>query len=294
MDDATKRTAEHYTKQWGAELDFKGFVQKNSDAAKAMPARQLPWQDLVDRIRRDAASRDILVYDAACGFGDLLCNLTADPSPDRLKYIGADIHGSLDTIERPTNARLVQWDISKALPDPEKFDYIVCRAAIHHTPDPRATYRTLRCQLKAGGTIAITAYAKKAPMREAVDDALRNRIITMSNEDGFQVANQFTRLGRELQACTGEIEIAKDLPLLGIKAGRYKVHDFIYRHFIKCWHNPEFSERHCDLVNFDWYHPPYAYRYEAEDLERWATENGLKVTRQASTEAQHYMEATAI
>ena len=94
--------------------------------------------------------------------------------------------------------------------------------------------------------------------------------------------------------CTGEIEIEKDLPLLGIKAGRYKVHDFIYRHFCKCWHNPEFSERHCDLVNFDWYHPPFAYRYGAEDLERWAVENGLKVTRQASTEAQHYMEAAAI
>jgi len=39
---------------------------------------------------------------------------------------------------------------------------------------------------------------------------------------------------------------------------------------MKCWHNRAFSERHCDIVNFDWYHPPYAYRYEAAELRGWA------------------------
>jgi len=62
---------------------------------------------------------------------------------------------------------------------------------------------------------------------------------------------------------------------------------------MKCWHNAAFSERHCDLVNFDWYHPPYAYRYEPDELFSWASVNGLTVTRTASTEAQHYLEAVA-
>jgi hypothetical protein len=70
------------------------------------------------------------------------------------------------------------------------------------------------------------------------------------------------------------------------------VQEFIYRYFMKCWHNRAFSERHCDIVNFDWYHPPYAYRYEAAELRGWAEGNGLRVVREASTEAQHYLEAS--
>jgi hypothetical protein len=33
------KTAEHYSKQWGSELDFKSFIQANPEAAKVMPAR---------------------------------------------------------------------------------------------------------------------------------------------------------------------------------------------------------------------------------------------------------------
>lgn len=293
MDQAegVRRTATHYTKQWGSGLDFKSFIQANPEAAKAMPARQLPWQDLFDQIRQEARSREVRVYDAACGFGDILRALTAEPTPPRLHYVGADIHDSLGTIERPSNARLLQADISRPIEGAGTFHYIVCRAAIHHTPDPAATYRALASMLKPGGTLAITAYAKKAPMREAVDDALRARVVPLSNDDAFTVANQFTRLGRDLQACDGVITIEQDLPFLGIKAGRYKVQEFVYKFFMKCWYNPAFSERHCDLVNFDWYHPPYAFRYEIEELRGWAAASGLQVVREKSLDAQHYVEA---
>src|SRR5215510_3998308 len=290
MDEGVQKTAEHYTKQWGEELDFKNFIQENPEAAKAMPSRQLPWQELFDRIRQEAKDQDVMVYDAACGFGDILRSLTVAPNPTRLRYVGADIHGSLNTIGRPGNAELVQWDITKPLLNGGKFDFIICRAAIHHTPDPQTTYSVLVSQLAPGGTLAITAYAKKAPMREAVDDEMRRRVMPMSNDEAFTVANQFTKLGRDLQTCDGLIEIAEDLPFLGIRAGRYKVQEFIYKHFMKCWHNLAFSERHCDLVNFDWYHPPYAYRYDMSELERWARDNGLAIVRQASTDAQHYLE----
>jgi hypothetical protein len=51
------------------------------------------------------------------------------------------------------------------------------------------------------------------------------------------------------------------------------------------------TREYCDLVNFDWYHPPQAYRCEMSELEQWADENGLTVTEQASTDAQHYLRA---
>jgi SAM-dependent methyltransferase len=191
-----KQTAAHYTKQWGADLDFQNFVKSNPEAAKAMPSRQLPWEDLFARIRSDASSRRVRVYDAACGFGDIMNKLTASPNPEGLVYFGMDLHGSLDDIERPQNAALIQGDVTKPVGSSGPFDYILCRAAIHHTPNPAETYRTLASQLTPGGTIAITAYAKKAPMREAVDDELRHQIVPMESDVAFAVANQLTRLGR--------------------------------------------------------------------------------------------------
>jgi SAM-dependent methyltransferase len=288
-EDYLAKTAAHYTMQWGPELGFKSFVKTNSEAAKAMPARQLPWQDLLDCIRAEAMARAVSVYDAACGFGDVMSGLTAELNPSGLTYLGVDLHGALDSIARPPNVTMRQGDIALLQGGP--FDFIVCRAAIHHTPEPRATYRTLVSQLGPGGTIAISAYTRKAPMREAVDDALRHRIVPMSNEEAFAVANQMTRLGRDLQASGVTVTITSDLPSLGIEAGTYPVQAFIYRHFMKCWHNPDFSERHCDLVNFDWYHPPYAYRYDMDELRSWAAEQGLTITVTASTEAQHFVQA---
>ena len=43
-------------------------------------------------------------------------------------------------------------------------------------------------------------------MREAVDDALRHQIVPMENDAAFAVANQMTRLGRDLQACGDKID----------------------------------------------------------------------------------------
>jgi SAM-dependent methyltransferase len=288
-----EKTANHYTKQWGPELDFKNFVKTNPEAVKVLPARQLPWSELFARIRAQASARPVHVYDAACGFGDIMTSLTAEPNPTGLTYLGVDLHDALNTIARPSNAVMVQGDITSPVDGCGPFDFILCRAAIHHTPDPPATYRTLVSQLAPGGTIAITAYAKKAPMREAVDDALRSQIVPMDNDMAFATANQITRLGRDLQAAGGSIIIEDDLPFLGIKAGIYTVQGFIYQYFMKCWHNSGFSERHCDLVNFDWYHPPFAYRFALPELIGWAEENGLAVTRTASIEAQHYLEAVA-
>ena len=284
-----QKTAEHYTKQWGGELDFQSFVKANPEAAKSMPSRQLPWHDLFEQIRARAQGETMRVYDAACGFGDILRALTAAPNPQGLKYLGADIHDSLGIIEKPANAELVQHDIS--LPLDRKFEYVVCRAAIHHTPDPRRTFASLVSMLAPGGTLAITAYVKKSPMREAIDDELRGRIVPMPNDEAFATASQFTKLGRDLQAAGGSITIQEDLPFLGIPAGTYKVQEFIYKFFIKCWHNPAFSVQHCDLVNFDWYHPPFAYRYELDELLAWARDEGLELVRHQSTEAQHYVEA---
>jgi SAM-dependent methyltransferase len=289
------QTSEHYSLQWGPDVDFASFYRERPEALSVMTSKQMGWPDLIRRVRERGANRPTFLLDAACGYGGLFMDLFAELAPEHLRYVGADIHGALPSIKRPagidaTRAQFVRWDISDPVPAAQEFDFVICRAAIHHTPDPRATFHSLVGKLAPQGTIAITVYAKKAPMREASDDALRAAIVPMDPRDALQISRQFTLLGRDLQSAGGEIHIHQDLPVLGIKAGRYGIQDFIYNHFLKCWYNSGFGEQYSDIVNFDWYHPPYAYRYELDEVTRWFEDHGLELTTTSSTTAQHYLE----
>lgn len=291
----TEATANHYSLQWGGEVDFAAFYRQNQAATKVMTSKQMGWPRLIDEIRTRAAGEPLSLFDAACGYGGLFMDLFSDPAPAHLTYTGADIHGALGHIRQPeklapSRIRFLRWDISAPLPTDERFDVVICRAAIHHTPDPRGTFTSLVSRLAPGGTIAITVYAKKAPMREASDDALRAAIGSMPPRDALALSRQFTVLGRDLQASGGRVVISQELSFLGIKAGEYDIHSFIYDHFLKCWYNEGFGERYSNIVNFDWYHPEFAYRYDLDEVLRWFDEEGVAVTATDTTKAQHYLE----
>jgi len=288
-------TAAHYARQWGPDLGLAAFLRSDPAATAVTPGRQLGWADLFATIRERAATRDVAVYDAGCGFGGVLADLFAPPSPAHLWYVGADIHGSLDSIEPPAGvgperARLVRWDISRPLPASARFDYVICRAAIHHTAAPAETFAALAAVLCDGGTLAVSAYARKAPMREALDDLFRERLKGLPPDEALAASHQFTALAAALQACTGTVELPADLPLLGLRRGSYGVHEFVYDHFLKCWFNPRFGERYSDVVNYDWYHPAHAHRFERDEIVGWFVKHGLRVTKTCSIKAQHYVE----
>jgi SAM-dependent methyltransferase len=284
------QTAAHYSKQWRKDTGYTDFIRSAPSAAKHTMARQLGWPDLFERIRAQATTRETHVYDAACGFGLIHRDLFAEPKPDHLHYLGADIHGELGSISNPfQNASFIQFDVSNPLELERTFDFVICRAALHHTPDPARTLRSLVSVLKPGGTLAISVYTKKTIMRDASDDALRAKIIPMSPDDALDVVKQFSKLGRDLQEAAGEITITQDLPFLGIKAGTYPIQTFIYDYFMKCWYNKEFGER-SDIINFDWYHPPFAYRYSLGEIVAMCEQSGLSVVRTESNKAQHYVE----
>jgi SAM-dependent methyltransferase len=294
---AATGTSEHYELQWGPEVDFGSFYREQGQNLTMMTSKQMGWPALIDEVRQRAARSPLRVLDAGCGYGGLFTDLFAAPAPAHLSYVGADIHTSLHTIKRPEaadndRALFVRWDISDPLPFADRFDVVICRAVIHHTPAPRKTFANLARVLARGGTLAITAYARKSRMREATDEALRAEIVPMAPADALALARQFTVLGRDLQKSSATIEISTDLPFLGIKAGRYGVQQFIYDYFMKCWFNDRFGERYSDVVNFDWYHPPYACRYELSEIVQWFTDEGLTVVETHSTPAQHFVAGT--
>lgn len=285
-------TASHYAKQWGPSLGYTSFIRSNPSAVGVTMARKLGWPALFDEIRSVSRARETAVYDAACGFGSIFADLFADPKPPLLTYLGCDIHTALGTIPRLgvplSRARFARWDISRRPPVDGQFDFVLCRAAIHHTPDPEQTFRELASTLRVGATIAISAYARKAPIREASDDALRSRIVPMPPDQAYATCREFSLLGKALQETVGKVILRQDLPFLGINAGEYSIHELVYDHFVKCWYNADFGD-YSDVVNFDWYHPPYAFRYEVSELIQWYREAGLEVTEVMSHKAQHFV-----
>jgi SAM-dependent methyltransferase len=291
----TTQTGDHYTLQWGGDLDFAGFLQANPTAASVMPASQLGWSRLLGEIAERAATAPVAVYDAGCGFGSVAEALAAQTHPPTL-YVGADVHGSLPAIADRIDGfadwgRLLRWDITRPLPVAREFEYVICRATIHHTPDPPTTLEAIAHSLAPGGTIAVSAYARKAPVREAADDALRAKIVELLPEEAFAASESFTVLGRALQEVDARVDVPVDLPILGIGAGRYSVHELVYDHLVKCFYNREFGDRYSTLVNYDWYHPAFAHRQDAGEVVAWFERLGLDVQTVTSTKAQHYVEA---
>jgi SAM-dependent methyltransferase len=275
-------------------MGFLAFVQGNPRAKSVMPSAKLGWDRLFAEIRSLASAGTVSVYDAACGFGGIANELVNDTTCHNLRYLGVDIHAQLETIlqripQLSVCGLLMQHDISSPPPIDERFDYVLCRASLHHTPHPPQSFAALCSMLKPGGKIAVSLYRKKGPCREAIDDALRAVVSGMSSDEAFDVCRQFTEFGKALQAVQEKVSVPQDLPLLGINKGEYGVHELFYWYFLKCFYNNEFGDKYSTLVNFDWYHPPFAYRYTREEVESWFEQNRIRVIETQSIDAQHYL-----
>ena len=98
---AQDQTSEHYSLQWGSDVDFASFYRSNPDALSVMTSKQMGWPALIARIREQSNLGRVRLLDAACGYGGLFQDLFAKPAPAGLNYLGADIHGALMTIRRP-------------------------------------------------------------------------------------------------------------------------------------------------------------------------------------------------
>lgn len=156
------------------------------------------------------------------------------------------------------------------------FDGVFSMGVIHHTPDPRLSFRILCSHLKAGGLMGIYVYCKKPFIRELVDEKLRGHTWRMDEDDCLEFSEHLALLGYSLSKYREPLEIHRDIPLLGIKKGSYELQKFIYDHFLKCYYNPGMSFSHSKLNNFDWYHPRYASHHTRGEIQSWFDENGIE------------------
>jgi SAM-dependent methyltransferase/uncharacterized protein YbaR (Trm112 family) len=232
-----------------------------------------------DGLRRFLDGRS-LILEAGTGLGGDAARFARLSDAD---VVALDLSDSVEMAHREfggiENVHYVQADLMHPPVEPGRFDFVSAEQVLHHTPDTRRAFSSVRSLLAPGGQIAVYVYKEKALLRELADERIRELTTRMSVDECMQFSAQVTELGRELSRLGATVKLEQGVPLLGIEPGEHDVQRLIYWTFLKCFWNDDFSDNLNVLVNFDWYHPPYAWRHTPEEVRGWCEEDGLAVER---------------
>lgn len=175
------------------------------------------------------------------------------------------------------NIHILQADLMRLPFKKRSFDFIFCEGVLHHTPNTKKAFEVLLNYLAPSGEIAAYLYRKKGPIREFCDDYIRQFTTKLSDRKCWEFSKKITKFGKALSDLNIEFEIPEDIPPLKIKAGKVNLQRFFYYHILKCFWNERFTFDENSLINFDWYHPAYAWRHTSEEVRGWCVANNLKI-----------------
>lgn len=223
------------------------------------------------------------ILDAGCGNGrvtNLMAGLTSKP------ITGIDF-SSYEVASRNlssySHVKVKQANLLEDLSHVGKFDFIYCQEVLHHTGDAHKSFKNLVNILLPGGDIAIYVYKQKAPVREFVDDLIRDKIKELSYQDATKICEGITELGKVLSQLNQKVTVP-DIEVLGIKSGTYDLQRFIYHYFMKCFWNPGLTKSENVTINYDWYHPEDCTRHTMEEVKGWFQSAKLEVTKATEDE----------
>lgn len=218
------------------------------------------------------------ILDAGCGNGRVTALLRL-LAPEQAEVVGIDLVAADVARENFKDVPLTYFETRDLLGDLTslgRFDFIYCQEVLHHTSNPEQGFQNLRDLLLPGGELAIYVYKQKAPVREFVDDFVRDRIAAMPYEEAMAQCRQITNFGRALSDADIRVAVPA-VDVLGIEAGEYDVQRLIYHFFAKCYWNPDVTHEENVLVNYDWYHPQVATRHTLAEVEQWFISAGLTI-----------------
>lgn len=198
------------------------------------------------------------------------------------EFHGIDISKSIFSVSKTlrnleTDIILSQADLNHLPYENESFDIIVSNGVLHHTPNTKTSIKNTLKKLKKGGLYIFYIYKKKSPIREFSDDYVREKISGLSYSDAIKTMKSFTEFGKSLSEQKIQINIPKDMELLGIKKGKYDLQRFVYYNFFKCFWNKSWGYDYSNMVNFDWYHPKFCWRHSETEIKCWCKELNLKI-----------------
>lgn len=218
-----------------------------------------------------------VIIDTGCGLG-YKAAWFARLAP-HATVIGIDISDALElaakNFKNLPNLFFLKGDIANTGLKDNVVDFTVCDQVIMHTEVPEKTFAHLANVTSPNGEFACYVYSKKALPRELVDDYFRKATHTISNEEMWQFSEQLTELGKRLSELNVEFD-SPDIPMLGIKGGKYDIQRFIYWNFLKCFWKEDWGFELCKSTNYDWYAPSNAKRFSQEEFLAMAAANNLR------------------
>lgn len=230
------------------------------------------------------------ILDAGCGNGRVTALLRRYSNSKITEVVGVDVASikiakdNLIKFKLDENTKLLQADLMKPLKKLGQFDFIYSQEVLHHTKNPQKAFNNLVEILSSEGEIAIYVYKKKAPIREFVDDYIREKISILPYKQAMKVCREITDLGKTLSETKTKIKVPK-VEILEIDGGALNLQRFIYHYFMKCFWNPDLSFEANAAINFDWYHPQICARYDLKEIKEWFKAANLKITQ---TCVDHY------
>lgn len=219
------------------------------------------------------------VLDAGCGNGRVSALLRTNSNPATTQIVGIDLvaaHIAEQNLKEYNNVAFYKKDLLGDLTDLGKFDFIYSQEVLHHTKNPKQAFINLVNLLDVNGEIAIYVYKQKAPIREYVDDYVREKIIGLNYIDATEVCKQITNLGKALHESNLKVKVP-NVDILQIENGEFDLQRFVYHFFMKCFWNPDLSYDANVAINYDWYHPQDCSRHTLEEIKQWYTDNNLEI-----------------
>lgn len=221
------------------------------------------------------------ILDAGCGNGRVTA-LLATLAPATSSVVGADLTAApvaTKNLANYPNVTVFQKNLLENLSDLGKFNFIYCQEVLHHTSDPKRGFMNLVDLLDEKGELAIYVYKKKAPVREFVDDFIREKIARLNYKDAVKSMQSITEFGKQLSTLKVRVRVP-ELELLEIPAGEYEIQRLFYHFFVKCFWNDELSFDDNVAINYDWYHPSLCSRHTMPEVLSWFDEAKLDVVHQ--------------
>jgi SAM-dependent methyltransferase len=219
------------------------------------------------------------ILDGGCGNGRVTALLRSYSNAATTEVVGVDLTAAdvaEKNLEHYENVSFFTKNLLDDLSELGKFDYIYCQEVLHHTGDARKGFDNLVKLLEKEGEIAIYVYKQKAPVREFVDDYVREKIAGMNYDSAMVQCRQITEA---LSAQNIKLQIPA-VDILEIPEGEYDLQRFIYHFFAKIFWNNEFNFEDNAVINYDWYHPQDCTRHTIDEVREWFTQNGLTITHE--------------
>lgn len=220
-----------------------------------------------------------IILDTGCGLG-YKAAWFAKLAPHCI-VLGVDISDSIyisaNKYKSLKNLYFFKGDIAQTGLKKGVIDFTVCDQVIMHTESPEQTFKHL-CEITSlKGEFACYVYTKKALPRELIDTFFRQETHNITLDKMWEFSSQLTELGKRLSELKIEFE-SPDIPLLGIKGGKYDIQRFIYWNFLKCFWKDDWGFDLSKSANFDWYAPSNAKRFSKDEFLNMAEDNNFVST----------------